>query len=38
MSYMGFCENAVRSPLYPMEGADAERLRQSMLNVGIEIR
>ena len=38
MGYMGFCENAVRSPLYPMEGADAERLRQSMLNVGIEIR
>ena len=38
MSYMGFCENAVRSPLYPMEGSDAERLRQSMLNVGIEIR
>ncbi|MBQ9014494.1 MAG: 4-hydroxy-tetrahydrodipicolinate synthase [Firmicutes bacterium] len=38
MSYMGFCENAVRSPLYPMEGANAERLRESMRNVGIELR
>ena len=37
MSYMGFCENAVRSPLYPMEGANAERLRESMRNVGIEL-
>lgn len=37
MSYMGFCENYVRSPLYPMEGANAERLRASMRNVGIDI-
>lgn len=37
MSYMGFCENYVRSPLYPMEGANAERLRASMRNAGIEI-
>lgn len=37
MSYMGFCENAVRSPLYPMEGANAERLRESMRRVGIEV-
>jgi 4-hydroxy-tetrahydrodipicolinate synthase len=37
MSYMGFCANAVRSPLYPMEGANAERLRESMRRVGIEV-
>ena len=37
MSYMGFGENYVRSPLYPMEGANAERLRTSMRNVGIEV-
>ena len=37
MSYMGFCANSVRSPLYPMEGANAERLKASMRNVGIEI-
>ena len=37
MAFMGYCENYVRSPLYPMEGADAERLRQSMRNVGIEV-
>ena len=37
MSYMGFGENYVRSPLYPMEGANAERLKASMRNVGIEV-
>ena len=37
MAYMGFGENYVRSPLYPMEGANAERLKASMRNVGIEI-
>ena len=37
MSYMGFCENYVRSPLYPMEGADAERLMRSMRDIGINI-
>ena len=37
MSYMGCWENYVRSPLYPMEGANAERLRASMRNVGIDI-
>jgi 4-hydroxy-tetrahydrodipicolinate synthase len=38
MAYMGFGENYVRSPLYPMEGANAERLKESMRNVGIEVR
>ena len=38
MSYMGYGENYVRSPLYPMEGANAERLQESMRRVGIEIR
>ena len=37
MSYMGFGANAVRSPLYPMEGANAERLRESMRRVGIAL-
>ena len=37
MSFMGFCENYLRSPLYPMSEANAERLRQSMRNVGIEV-
>ncbi|MDO4869562.1 MAG: 4-hydroxy-tetrahydrodipicolinate synthase [Bacillota bacterium] len=37
MSYMRFCENYVRSPLYPMEGADAERLMRSMRDIGINI-
>ena len=37
MSYMGFCANAVRSPLYPMEEANAQRLRESMRRVGIEV-
>lgn len=37
MSYMGFCENYLRSPLYAMEGANAQRLRDSMINVGIEV-
>lgn len=37
MSYMGFCENYLRSPLYAMEGAHAERLRASMRNAGIRI-
>lgn len=37
MSYMGFCENFLRSPLYAMEGAHAERLRASMRNAGIRI-
>ena len=37
MSFMGFGENYLRSPLYPMEEANAERLRQAMRNVGIEV-
>lgn len=37
MSYMGYGENYVRSPLYPMEGANAERLKESMRKVGIEV-
>ena len=37
MSYMGFCANAVRSPLYPMGGDNAQRLRESMRRVGIEV-
>ncbi len=37
-AYIGFGENYVRSPLYPMEGANLERLLNSMRNVGIEIK
>lgn len=36
-AYMGFGENYVRSPLYPMEGANLERLLNSMRAVGIEV-
>jgi 4-hydroxy-tetrahydrodipicolinate synthase len=32
---MGFCENYLRSPLYPMEDANRECLLESMRNVGL---
>ena len=32
---MGFCENYLRSPLYPMEDANREKLLESMRNVGL---
>lgn len=32
---MGFCENYLRSPLYPMEEANREKLLESMRNVGL---
>lgn len=34
---MGFCENYLRAPLYPMEGADMNRLLTSMRSVGLEV-
>ncbi len=32
---MGFCENYLRAPLYPMEEANREKLLESMRNVGL---
>ena len=32
---MGFCENYLRSPLYPMEDVNREKLLESMRNVGL---
>lgn len=32
---MGFCENYLRAPLYPMEDANREKLLESMRNVGL---
>ena len=32
---MGFCENYLRSPLYPMEDANREKLLESMRKVGL---
>ena len=37
MSYMGFCENNLRSPLYPIEPAHEEVLRTAMKNAGIKM-
>ena len=37
LSYMGFCENNLRSPLYPIEPAHEEVLRTAMKNAGIKM-
>lgn len=38
VSLIGYGENYVRSPLYPMEGAGLERLKKAMQEVGIAIK
>ena len=37
MAAMGFCENTLRAPLYPMEEDHYQMLLASMRNVGIEV-
>ena len=37
MAHMGWCDNYLRSPLYPMEPANEERLLNAMRNIGIGV-
>ncbi len=37
MAHMGWCDNHLRSPLYPMEPANEERLLNAMRNIGIGV-
>ena len=37
MAHMGWCGNYLRSPLYPMEPANEERLLNAMRNIGIGV-
>ena len=37
MAHMGFCENTLRSPLFPMEPKNEERLLTAMRNLGMQV-
>ncbi len=37
MAHMGWCDNYLRSPLYPMEPANEERLLNAMRNIGLGV-
>jgi hypothetical protein len=37
MAHLGYTENLLRSPLYPMEEANEEKLLRAMKNAGMKL-